>query len=156
MLSSRRRCSYDRQGTDVLGGRDGTRTGFFSAIPQHGGADPRPEAESLRSGNGAAARADLPELLWAALRRKEEKGMDDKNLMENLLMLEKGVCDLYLHGTIESATQKVHTAFHQALNHALHMQDRIYEEMAAKGWYPAEAAEQDKINAVRQKFGAQM
>ena len=82
--------------------------------------------------------------------------MDDKNLMENLLMLEKGVCDLYLHGTIESATQKVHTAFHQVLNHALHMQDRIYEEMAAKGWYPAEAAEQDKINAVRQKFGAQM
>ena len=30
--------------------------------------------------------------------------MDDKNLMENLLLLEKGVCDLYLHGTIEAST----------------------------------------------------
>ena len=26
--------------------------------------------------------------------------MDDKNLMESLLQTEKGICDLYLHGTI--------------------------------------------------------
>jgi len=30
--------------------------------------------------------------------------MDDKCLMENLLLVEKGVCDLYMHGTIESGT----------------------------------------------------
>ena len=30
--------------------------------------------------------------------------MDDKNVMENILLLEKGVCDLYMHGTIESCT----------------------------------------------------
>ena len=28
--------------------------------------------------------------------------MDDKNLMESLLMSTKGVCDLYMHGSIES------------------------------------------------------
>ncbi len=28
--------------------------------------------------------------------------MDDKCIMENLLHTAKGVCDLYLHGTIES------------------------------------------------------
>lgn len=28
--------------------------------------------------------------------------MNDKNLMENILLLEKGVCDLFMHGTIES------------------------------------------------------
>lgn len=39
--------------------------------------------------------------------------MDDKCLMENILMVEKGVCDLYLHGTIESNTQNVHAAFDQ-------------------------------------------
>ena len=32
--------------------------------------------------------------------------MDDKNLMENMLLLEKGVCDLYLHGTVESSTER--------------------------------------------------
>ena len=28
--------------------------------------------------------------------------MQDKDLMENELLVVKGVCDLYLHGTIES------------------------------------------------------
>lgn len=37
--------------------------------------------------------------------------MNDKNLMENILLLEKGVCDLFMHGTIESPTDNVHQAF---------------------------------------------
>ena len=41
--------------------------------------------------------------------------MNDQEIMESLLLTTKGVCDLYLHGTIESATQNVHTAFDQAL-----------------------------------------
>lgn len=32
--------------------------------------------------------------------------MDDKNLMEDVLLTVKGACDLYLHGTIESSTGK--------------------------------------------------
>jgi len=42
--------------------------------------------------------------------------MQDKDLMENELLVVKGVCDLYLHGTIESTTAEVHTAFKEALN----------------------------------------
>lgn len=81
--------------------------------------------------------------------------MDDRNLMENMLLLEKGVCDLYMHGTIESSTENVNKAFSSALNEALCMQDTIYDEMAAKGWYPAEQADQSKINALKQKFSMQ-
>lgn len=81
--------------------------------------------------------------------------MNDKDLMENLLLLEKGVCDLYLHGTIESSTGVVHQAFNKALNDALCMQDTLYNKMAAKGWYPMEQAEQNKINAAKQKFNGQ-
>jgi len=81
--------------------------------------------------------------------------MDDKNLMENILLLEKGVCDLFLHGTIESPTDNVHQAFSTALNNALGMQDMIYDKMAAKGWYPTEQAEQNKVNSVKQKFSGQ-
>ena len=80
--------------------------------------------------------------------------MDDRNLMENILLLEKGVCDLYMHGTIESSTQNVHGAFHAALSESLCMQDTVYSKMAAKGWYPSEQAEQNKIVTVKQKFGA--
>ncbi len=81
--------------------------------------------------------------------------MDDKNLMENILLLEKGVCDLYMHGTIESSTDNVHQAFNAALNNALCMQDEIYDKMSAKGWYPVQQVEQNKINTVKQKFSAQ-
>ena len=78
--------------------------------------------------------------------------MDDKNLMENLLLLEKGVCDLYLHGTIESSTKNVHGAFHAALSESLCMQDNVYTKMAQKGWYPAETAQPAQISAVKQKY----
>lgn len=81
--------------------------------------------------------------------------MDDKNVMENILLLEKGVCDLFMHGAIESNTDNVHQAFRGALNEALCMQDTIYDKMAAKGWYPTEQVEQTKVNTVKQKFIAQ-
>ena len=45
--------------------------------------------------------------------------MDDRNLMENILLLEKGACDLFLHGAIESSTQNVHSAFTSSLKEPL-------------------------------------
>ncbi len=75
-------------------------------------------------------------------------------MMENILLLEKGVCDLYMHGTIESSTQNVQQTFKTALNDSLNMQDIIYDKMAAKGWYPTEQVEQTKINNVKQKFSS--
>ena len=81
--------------------------------------------------------------------------MDDKNLMENILLLEKGVCDLFMHGALESPTDNVHQAFTSALTEAVCMQDTIYDKMAAKGWYPTEQAEQTKVNTVKQRFSAQ-
>lgn len=83
-----------------------------------------------------------------------ETTMTDKDLMENILLIEKGVCDLYMHGSIESPTDNVHQAFCTALNDSLCIQDTIYDKMAAKGWYPTEQAEQTKINTVKQKFSA--
>ena len=79
--------------------------------------------------------------------------MDDKSLMENILLLEKGVCDLYMHGTIESSTQNVHGAFRAALTESLCMQDTLYTKMSAKGWYPAEQVDASKISTLKQKFG---
>lgn len=78
--------------------------------------------------------------------------MDDKCIMENLLLTEKGVCDLFLHGAIESNTQNVHQTFSTALNDSLCMQDEIYKKMAQKGWYPTEQAQEQQIQKVKQKF----
>ena len=78
--------------------------------------------------------------------------MNDQNCMERILQLEKGACDLYLHGTLESCTNTVHQAFSKALFESLSLQNTIYDKMSEKGWYPVSSVEQKKIDAVRQKF----
>lgn len=78
--------------------------------------------------------------------------MQDRELMENELLTVKGVCDLYLHGAIESTTAEVHAVFQEALKESLDMQNKIYNLMAEKGWYKSENAEQNKINTVKQNF----
>ncbi len=78
--------------------------------------------------------------------------MEEKDLMEKELLIIKGVCDLYLHGSIESTTAEVHSAFKDALNKSLDIQNKIYNLMAEKGWYKTETAEQQKIDAAKQKF----
>lgn len=78
--------------------------------------------------------------------------MQDKDLMEKELLIIKGVCDLYLHGTIESSTAEVHCAFKEALNESLDIQNKIYNLMAERGWYKMENAEQTKIDTAKQKY----
>ena len=81
--------------------------------------------------------------------------MEDKDLMEQELLIIKGVCDLYLHGTIESTTSEVHMAFKDALNESLNIQNKIYNLMKERNWYQTDTAEQTKIDTVKQKFSNQ-
>ena len=80
--------------------------------------------------------------------------MNDKQIMENILLTTKGACDLYMHGAIESATANVHQTFATALNNTLCMQDDIYKQMSAKGWYPMEQATQQQLTQVKQKYAS--
>ena len=78
--------------------------------------------------------------------------MQDKLLMQDILMLEKGVCDLYMHGAIESSTNNISEAFKCALNDSLTMQDEIYKKMVSKGWYQTQQAQQSQVDTLKQKF----
>ena len=78
--------------------------------------------------------------------------MNDKEIMENLLLTTKGVCDLYLHGSIESDTPTVHQAFHSALDSAICMQSDIYQKMSEHGWDTTQQAQPQSIQQVRQKY----
>jgi len=80
--------------------------------------------------------------------------MDDKTIMENLLMTTKGACDLYMHGAIESSSSNVHQAFNSALQSGISLQDDIYKEMSQKGWYPTSQADQQQVSQVKQKYPA--
>lgn len=81
--------------------------------------------------------------------------MDDRDLMENILLLEKGVCDLYMHGAIESSSSDVQRTFSGSLNSSLNMQSQIYDQMRSRGWYSPDNAEQQKLNQVKMKFSSQ-
>ena len=72
--------------------------------------------------------------------------------MENLLLLEKGGCDLFLHGTVESSTENVKGVFHAALTESLTMQGTLYGKMEQKGWYPSTSAQANQIQSLKQKY----
>ncbi len=78
--------------------------------------------------------------------------MEDKDLMENHLLIVKGVCDLYLHGMIESTSQDVHTQFQNALNEELNIQNKIYNLMKDRDWYKTNEAESNKLAMAKAKF----
>lgn len=80
--------------------------------------------------------------------------MDDKNLMQNLLFLEKGVCDLYMHGAVESGTQNVHLAFNSAFTDSLSMQNEIFSKMTQKGWYTQKQVDQNKIDSLKTQYSS--
>ena len=78
--------------------------------------------------------------------------MSDKEIMEGILLTTKGACDLFMHGSIESGTPKVHQAFSTALNDAICMQSNVYKQMSDHGWYTTEQAQQQKLQQVKQKY----
>lgn len=80
--------------------------------------------------------------------------MEDRDLIEKELLVIKGVCDLYLHGTIESSTAEVHCAFKDALNTSLDIQNKLYNLMNEKGWYKTECVDQQKLDKVKQQQSA--
>ena len=78
--------------------------------------------------------------------------MNDKEIMENLLIGLKQCGDLMLHGAVESPTPNVHGTFSTALSSVICMQSDVYKDMSARGWYGPDQAPQPKIDAVKQKY----
>lgn len=61
--------------------------------------------------------------------------MNDKLIMENILLLLKGTCEVYVHGTEEASNKKVHEVLKETLKEILKMQYEVYTKMTECGWY---------------------
>ena len=79
--------------------------------------------------------------------------MTDRDYMENMLLLEKGACDLLMHGAIESSSTDVHQTFATSLGAALRRQEQIYGKMEYS--LSGKAMFVPKINEVKMKFAQQ-
>lgn len=80
--------------------------------------------------------------------------VDDRAIMDNILSVIKGNCDLFMHGTIEATTPNVQQAFKSSLDESLQVQNEIFNQMSQKGWYTTQQAEQQKISQTKQKFSS--
>ncbi len=81
--------------------------------------------------------------------------MNDKELMTDLLSTVKFNCDLFMHGTIESATTSVREAFNTSLFEYLRIQDEISKKLLERGWYQTNLVEPAKIQQTEKKFSEQ-
>ena len=80
--------------------------------------------------------------------------MDDKSIMNGLLVSVKSCCDLFEHGAVESSTENIRQTFTSAFNDCLSMGDTIYQQMTSKGWYQNDTAPQQKIMQTKQKYSS--
>ena len=76
----------------------------------------------------------------------------DKDIMTDLLSSQKFVTDGYNTSANECACPGLRSDMMNILNEEHQIQSDVFGEMQKRGWYPTEAAEQTKINQVRQKY----
>lgn len=72
--------------------------------------------------------------------------MEDKIIMNTSLTLAKNMCDILMHGAIESSTSKIKTTFIKSLSEYLNLQGSIYKAMEEAGLYKMETIENSKIS----------
>lgn len=71
--------------------------------------------------------------------------MSDKYLMENIMFGSKVISDLYLHGVIESTTDKVNNTFFKSLMDVLKLHTEIFKEMENTKIYTIQKVNENKI-----------
>ena len=76
----------------------------------------------------------------------------DKEMVTDLLASQKYITDGYNTVVNECATPNLKTDMLNILNEEHRIQHDIFLEMQKRGWYPTEAADQAKINQVKQQY----
>lgn len=76
--------------------------------------------------------------------------MEEKLIMSNILTLTKNLCDVLMHGTIESPAN--HVIIRDVLNDFLELQSEIYNAMSQQGWYNNVQVDSSKIQQLKNKF----
>jgi Coat F domain. len=80
------------------------------------------------------------------------RSFSDQDMMKDMLSSQKFVTDSYNSYANECATPAIKSDFMSILNEEHQLQNQVFHEMNKRGWYPTEAADQSKINQVKQKY----
>ena len=82
----------------------------------------------------------------------QNQGFMEKEQITDLLSAEKFLASNYSAFLAECATPEMVRCLSSLLNDTHTMQQTVFHEMAAKGWYPVTKAEDAKVNATKAKF----
>lgn len=78
--------------------------------------------------------------------------MNDKLLMEEMLLLLKSTTEVFVHGSLESSTKAVHNVLKNSLDEIIKLQNNLYLKMTEYGWYTIENIEPKKIRQTLKKL----
>ena len=72
--------------------------------------------------------------------------MTDQLLFEEYLLILKGTTEVYVHGTLESSNNDVHSLLNTGLSEILTQQANTYQKMKECGWYSVSNVDKNVIN----------
>ncbi|OGO84047.1 MAG: hypothetical protein A2Y24_02715 [Clostridiales bacterium GWE2_32_10] len=78
--------------------------------------------------------------------------MGERELITDMLGSEKLLCNTYSTAIIEAATPQVRESFKSVLLDEFDVQNTIFMAMNEKGWYPVDAAQQNKVQQVKEQY----
>ena len=76
----------------------------------------------------------------------------DKDRLTDALNVQKYTTGHYTEFACESATPEVRTCVMSILNEEHQLQQRLFDEMHSRGWYPTECAEEQKLQKAKNQF----
>lgn len=82
----------------------------------------------------------------------EQCQFTEQDKATDLLQSEKYLAGCYNSYLLESATPEVKQCLSGLLNDTHSMQQRLFEDMNSRGWYPVTKAEDQKVMSAKQKF----
>ena len=68
--------------------------------------------------------------------------MNDRLLLDNMLLLLKSTVEVYVHGSLESSNKEVHNALKSNLDTIIKLQDELYKKYGLTADHIVKAAKQ--------------
>lgn len=82
----------------------------------------------------------------------QNHNFDDREILNDALISQKFLTDDYNIFAGECSTPVIYNEFMSILADEHQIQNDIFQEMAKRGWYQTQPAEQQKINETKVKF----
>lgn len=83
---------------------------------------------------------------------EQNQGLNEKELVQDLLMSEKHGSDSYTSSITESSCSNLRQVLTQCGQNVLRNQESVFKAMNEKGWYPTKKADSQEVQNAKNTF----